>query len=93
MYQKKAFSFIYPPFLLCKVVIRLYTVGRCRIRDWRLQFDMTQSDLANESGVDRSNISKYEKGINKPDLKNLKNIADVFGCHIEDLYEWKKITK
>jgi transcriptional regulator with XRE-family HTH domain len=68
----------------------LYTVGRCKIRDWRLQFDMTQSDLANKSGVDRSNISKYEQEVSRPDLKNLKNIAAVFGCYMEDLYEWKK---
>jgi transcriptional regulator with XRE-family HTH domain len=68
----------------------LYTVGRCKIRDWRLQFDMTQSDLANKSGVDRSNISKYEQEVSRPDLKNLKNIAAVFGCSMEDLYEWKK---
>jgi transcriptional regulator with XRE-family HTH domain len=71
----------------------LYTVGRCKIRDWRLQFDMTQTDLANKSGVDRSNISKYEQGVSKPDLKNLMNIAVVFGCYMEDLYEWHKVHK
>jgi transcriptional regulator with XRE-family HTH domain len=54
---------------------------------------MTQTDLANKSGVDRSNISKYEQGVSKPDLKNLKNISAVFGCYMEDLYEWKKTTK
>jgi putative transcriptional regulator len=79
--------------MYCKVVIRLYTVGRCKIRDWRLQFDLTQNDLAEKSGVDRTNISKYEKGLNKPDLKNSMNIAAVFGCHIEDLYEWEKSSK
>jgi transcriptional regulator with XRE-family HTH domain len=71
----------------------LYTVGRCKIRDWRLQFDMTQNELAEISGVDRSNISKYEQEISKPDLKNLKNIAAAFGCQMEELYEWKKIRK
>lgn len=51
---------------------------------------MTQEELAHLSGVNRSNISKYENDFSKPELKNLKNIANVFDCHIEDLYEWKK---
>jgi DNA-binding XRE family transcriptional regulator len=51
---------------------------------------MTQEELADQSGVNRSNISKYENDYSKPELKNLRNIAAVFDCHIEDLYEWKK---
>ena len=70
----------------------MYTVGRCKIRDWRKKYDMTQNDLADQSGVSQSTISKYENGEYRPDLKNLKNIAASFNCHIDDLYEWDYIV-
>lgn len=70
----------------------MYTVGRCKIRDWRKKFDMTQQELSELSGVDQTKISKYENNDEKPGLKNAKNIADIFNCHIDDLYEWSYIV-
>ena len=70
----------------------MYTVGRCKIRDWRNKYDMTQEQLASLSGVSQTMISKYENLDGAPNLRNLKNIATVFECPIDDLYEWDYVV-
>ena len=42
--------------------------------DARIKQDMTQKDLAERTGIDRSDISRLENGTANPSLKILKRI-------------------
>lgn len=48
------------------------------IANLRKEKGWSQSDLANESGVSREMISKYERGLAIPSVDAAKNIADAF---------------
>lgn len=55
---------------------------------------MTQKELADIVGVDRSVISKYENGLMVPHILILKKMAEVFGCTVDELVgEWTKHEK
>lgn len=52
--------------------------------------NLTQTKLAEMSGVNLAMISKYEAGfkdINKAQAKTLYSLSQVLGCTIEDLIE------
>jgi len=55
------------------------------ITDLRKQKSWSQIDLANESGVSREMIGKYERGIAIPSLEAAKKIADAFGVSLDFL--------
>jgi transcriptional regulator with XRE-family HTH domain len=55
------------------------------ITDSRKQKGWSQIDLANESGVSREMIGKYERGIATPSLDAAKKIADAFGVSLDYL--------
>jgi len=55
------------------------------ITDLRKQKSWSQIDLANESGVSREMIGKYERGIAIPSLEAAKKIADAFGVSLDYL--------
>lgn len=46
---------------------------------------MTQEQLANAIGVNRSLISKYEKNMIEPSIKQLKKISETLGVDILDI--------
>lgn len=46
---------------------------------------MTQLELAEETFIDKSTISRYINGTVMPSLKNIVNIASVLDCDINDL--------
>ena len=47
-----------------------------RITDTRKEKEWSQTDLANESGVSREMIGKYERGEAAPSIDAAKKIAD-----------------
>ena len=49
------------------------------IIDVRVSIGITQSQLAEKSGVSQSNISKIENGSYRPSVSTLKKIADALG--------------
>ncbi|MCI6548722.1 MAG: helix-turn-helix transcriptional regulator [Coriobacteriaceae bacterium] len=49
----------------------------------REETGMTQQQLADVTGINRSNISKLENGIANPSLRTLKRIAKGFGKRLE----------
>ena len=55
------------------------------IADLRKQKNWSQIDLANESGVSREMIGKYERAIATPSLDAAKKIADAFGVSLDFL--------
>ena len=51
--------------------------------------DLTQSELAELSGVNRINISQYEHNVKNPSLETLIALADVLECSIDGLLDRK----
>ncbi|MBR6801385.1 MAG: helix-turn-helix transcriptional regulator [Eubacteriaceae bacterium] len=59
-----------------------------KIREYREKFSMTQNDLAKLVGVRRETIVHLENGKYNPSLKLAIDIAKVFGCTVEDIFEF-----
>tara|TARA_R110002072_G_scaffold301172_1_gene480405 strand:- start:2461 stop:2799 length:339 start_codon:yes stop_codon:yes gene_type:complete len=55
------------------------------IANLRKEKGWSQSDLANESGVSREMISKYERGLAIPSVDAAKKIADAFSVSLDYL--------
>lgn len=60
------------------------TLGR-KIKNQRLNKGLTQTEYGKKFGVGKSNISKWEKGINKSNNKRLKLIADDMNITVTEL--------
>ena len=46
---------------------------------------MSQDELADQIGVSRQTLSKYETGESLPDIERCKRLADVFGVTVDEL--------
>ena len=58
-----------------------------RIKEIREKRNLTQEDLARESGVSRATISALENGVSRATTtKTLMNIARALGVSIEELF-------
>lgn len=57
-----------------------------RIKDYRYDRGMTQTELAKLVGVRRETIYNLENGKYNPSLSLAWKIADVFGATIEDVF-------
>ena len=62
-----------------------------RIKEQRIKFEMTQSDVAKELFTSRQTISNWEKGKNYPDLDMLIKISDFFRFQLIPYYGRTKI--
>ncbi len=60
------------------------------IKELRKENNLTQADLANKYGVTYQAVSKWENGINLPDIALLKEMSKDFNVNIEDLLEGEK---
>ncbi|MBQ7715434.1 MAG: helix-turn-helix domain-containing protein [Clostridia bacterium] len=56
------------------------------IRKFRKQSGLTQEELADRLGITFQAISKWETGLCAPDILLLPDLADIFGCTIDDLF-------
>lgn len=54
---------------------------------------MTQKDLAERLEMSQQAIAKWEKGTAEPTLKNLRELAIIFGISVDDLLGNSKIIK
>ncbi len=63
----------------------MITVGE-RIAELRKRKSMTQEELAAIIGVSSQSVSKWENGINMPDIMMLPVIADTFDVTVDMLY-------
>jgi len=59
-----------------------------KIREYRDIYEITQTDLADLTGLTQNTISSYETGVYFPTLFNAMLIASVFGCSVDDLFEF-----
>lgn len=51
----------------------------------RLRANLTQNQLANNLGINRSTYNGYEQGISEPSIETLKKIADYFDVSLDYL--------
>jgi putative transcriptional regulator len=65
-------------------------IFKTHIKEYRARFSMKQEDLAKLVGVRRETIGNLENGRYNPSLKLAMDIANVFGCTVEDLFEFVK---
>lgn len=61
-----------------------------RIKEFRARNDYTQAGLAKLVGVRRETIVFLEKGKYNPSLQLAYDIAQVFGCKIEEVFIFDK---
>lgn len=64
-----------------------------KISQLRKQHNMTQKDLAELLSVTDKAVSKWERGINFPDLMTLEKIAEVFNTPVVELLGIEQHTK
>jgi putative transcriptional regulator len=57
------------------------------LRDRRAERDLSQADLAAAVDVSRQTINAIERGRYDPSLELAFELAQYFGCRIEDLFE------
>jgi transcriptional regulator with XRE-family HTH domain len=63
-------------------------IGKNILR-YRKEKGLTQAKLGALLGVTYQAVSKWERGKTMPDLFLLPRLADVFGCTIDDLFDYK----
>lgn len=56
-----------------------------KIKNLREANFLTQSALAEKMGVKQSAVSMWEQKQTTPSIANLKKLAEIFNCKIEDL--------
>lgn len=57
-----------------------------KIKSFRLAKSMTQEQLAQKLGVSAQAVSKWESGVNMPDIQLLPDLAVSFGISIDELF-------
>jgi len=60
-----------------------------RIRELRLQQEMSQEDLANEADIPLSQIGRIERGENNPTISSLYVIATALNVDLKQLVDLK----
>ena len=59
----------------------------------RIQLGLTQKDLAEMIGVDRTTIGKWELGRSVPRVEKLFALIRILDCSIEDVYSCQLMQK
>lgn len=53
---------------------------------------LTQEQLAEKLGVSINAVSKWERGLNLPDVSLMKELCDILNITLNELFEGKKLT-
>jgi len=54
---------------------------------------LTQEELAEELGITRQSVSKWELGINEPDLPTIRALCRILNCSYDELLDEEKVAK
>lgn len=65
-------------------------IGRCLLKVLLHHRGITQTQLAEKIGRSPQRIHDYASNRVMMSLETAANIANIIGCRIDDLYEWKK---
>lgn len=52
------------------------------------EWGYNQIELADETGINQSSISRYIKGTQMPTIKAILNLANIFDCSTDDLIDF-----
>lgn len=63
------------------------------ISELRREKNFTQKDLGNMLGITDNSVSKWERGINAPDISQLNKIADIFNISVNELLNGERNFK
>ncbi|MGK5654586.1 helix-turn-helix transcriptional regulator [Brevibacillus formosus] len=63
-------------------------IGRCLLKDRLKEAKLTQVELALRLGKSKQRISDYANNHVQMSLATCREIAQIVGCTIDDLYEW-----
>ena len=63
------------------------------IKELRIQNNLTQQDLGDKLGISGKSISKWERGINLPDISILTDLSKIFHITTDELLNGKKLDK
>jgi len=55
------------------------------IRRYREEMDLTQAQLAEKVGVDRTAVTQWETGVSSPRMGNVEKLASVFNVRVSDI--------
>lgn len=58
-----------------------------KIKEKRRELQLTQAMLSEQIGVGQSAVAMWEAGRSNPTLNNLKKMALIFKCSVDDLIE------
>ncbi|MBR3417125.1 MAG: helix-turn-helix transcriptional regulator [Oscillospiraceae bacterium] len=61
---------------------------KTKIKEYRAKLNMSQSELAERTGVRRETIIRLEKGQYNPSLKLAMDIARIFGTTVEEIFSF-----
>jgi len=64
----------------------LHWVG-ARVRRLRRQKNLSQEELAQIAGIDRTYLGGVERGERNLGLLNVKRLADALGAHVKNLFD------
>ncbi len=62
-----------------------------KIRERRLELGMTQSQVAEITGIKKNTISNYENNVSAPNENNIFKLMEVLKCDANYLFEWDKV--
>ena len=63
------------------------------IKELRIQNNLTQQDLGDKLGISGKSISKWERGINLPDIAILSDISKIFHITTDELLNGERLDK
>lgn len=64
-----------------------------KLKQYRIDNNLTQEQLADILHVSRAAISKYETGRSYPSIEILQDIANLLGVTVDDMISKKELTK
>lgn len=64
-----------------------------KIRERRLELGMTQSQIAELTGIKKNTISNYENNVSAPNENNIFKLMEVLRCDANYLFEWDRIEE
>ncbi|WP_196592403.1 helix-turn-helix transcriptional regulator [Pectinatus frisingensis] len=63
------------------------------IEEKRLKLGLTQKQIAEMIGVDRTTVGKWELGISIPRVEKIFALSKLLSCSIEDIYSCQRMKQ
>ena len=57
-----------------------------KIKDFRMTKNLTQEEVADALGVQRTTVTMWETGKSVPRTELLPRLAELFGCTVDELF-------